>query len=471
MQEQDQAKRRQQQKRRRWNNRVTGIKVTVFFGVLLLLSLIGLLWFARPSTSTLEKRELTKFPKLTWSSFWDGSFFSGLDKWYADTYPLRESMIGAEQRLKNAYGIRGTQLSGNQNQVAETIPTGTQDLEELVKQTEPTDQPTESTQETLPDGTIKAPLEQVGSIYIADHQGFGLYYFGQKNSARYCLAINSLADSLKGTANVYSLIAPISAGVMLDKSVIEQTGSSDEEEAINWMYANMDENVKTVSVFETLRAHNAEYIYFHTDHHWTALGAYYAYTDFCKAKGIEPHALSSFKTYTFPDYLGTFYSGSNQSEELGSNPDTITAYIPNGTNLMKTYMSNHDGTYTEYDWNIVFDVSDYDKSALYSTFTAGDQPYSYAHNPEIHDGSSVVLVKDSYGNAFLPFLVDHYEHIYLVDFRYYKSYCEWAGIADPSLEALVRDKGIQDVIVLNNIYNTAADELLPYLEELCKSNG
>ena len=57
------------------------------------------------------------------------------------------------------------------------------------------------------------------------------------------------------------------------------------------------------------------------------------------------------------------------------------------------------------------------------------------------------------------------------DFRYYKSYCEWAGIADPSLEALVRDKGIQDVIVLNNIYNTAADELLPYLEELCKSNG
>ena len=142
MQEQDQAKRRQQQKRRRWNNRVTGIKVTVFFGVLLLLSLIGLLWFARPSASTLEKRELTKFPKLTWSSFWDGSFFSGLDKWYADTYPLRESMIGAEQRLKNAYGIRGTQLSGNQNQVAETIPTGTQDLEELVKQTEATDQPT-----------------------------------------------------------------------------------------------------------------------------------------------------------------------------------------------------------------------------------------------------------------------------------------------------------------------------------------
>jgi len=62
MQEQDQAKRRQQQKRRRWNNRVTGIKVTVFFGVLLLLSLIGLLWFARPSASTLEKRELTKFP-------------------------------------------------------------------------------------------------------------------------------------------------------------------------------------------------------------------------------------------------------------------------------------------------------------------------------------------------------------------------------------------------------------------------
>ena len=62
-------KQQEKQARRRWVRRVRDIKVTAFFGFLIVMGLIGLMWFARPSTSKVEKRDLAKFPTLTWSSF------------------------------------------------------------------------------------------------------------------------------------------------------------------------------------------------------------------------------------------------------------------------------------------------------------------------------------------------------------------------------------------------------------------
>lgn len=469
---------RARQARRAWNHRLALIKCGVFFLLLFVMAFIGLLWFARPSESTIEKRELTKFPTLTWSGFWDGSFLSGVDTWYADTYPLREGLISMNTSLQECYGIRSEQLAGDTDQQADEIPEGEVDLEALAgEQTEPAEgtsatpeetptEPEPDAEEDKDDGTISTPAESAGSIYIANNSGFGLYYFSQSASAKYCLQVNQLARNLAGKANVYSLIAPISAGVMLDMSVQESMGCSDESEAISWMYSQMDNQVKTVNAFDTLRAHNSEYIYFHTDHHWTALGAYYAYEELCKVKGITPNPLDGFETCTFEDFLGTFYSSSNQSAALAANPDTVTAYIPKGTNDMTMYVSNGDGTYTEYGWSVVNDVSDYAKSELYASFAGGDQPYNYAHNEEKHDGSSVLIVKDSYGNAFIPFLIDHYEHIYWIDYRSYASYCTWAGTGSPAISALVQREGIQDVLLLNNINSTGSDSLLGYMEPL-----
>lgn len=160
---------------------------------------------------------------------------------------------------------------------------------------------------------------------------------------------------------------------MLDQSVLDSVGASDENEATKWIYSQLDKSVKPISVFDTLKAHNGEYIYFHTDHHWTALGAYYAYREYCKLKNMTPHELTDFETMTFDGFLGTFYAKSEKSPELGANPDTVTAYIPNGTNTAETYMKDNGG-WTKFTWPIVNDVSDYAKSELYATFSVGDQP-------------------------------------------------------------------------------------------------
>ena len=64
-------------------------------------------------------------------------------------------------------------------------------------------------------------------------------------------------------------------------------GCSDEQAAIQYIYDNMDKKVVTIDAFTALKNHSDEYLYFRTDHHWTALGAYYAYSQLMKEKGIR----------------------------------------------------------------------------------------------------------------------------------------------------------------------------------------
>ena len=470
-------------------------KQLLFLGLLLLGGIVGLFLSLRPEKSDLENRTLEPFPTLTLGGLWDGSFFSKVDTWYSDTYPLRESMTTLYFDLQYHYGRRSEQLLNKQD--ADEIPTGTVDLEALAalagkSTTEapaPSDtassQPaetgntavTESTAAETPETTeysghgaadVDQDLVQSGSIYIADGAGYGVFYFSESNSARYCLLVNQLAKNLAGKAQLYSMLCPISAGVMLSDRVQESIGASDEDKATEWLYNNMDPSVKTVSMVKTLKAHNDEYIFFRTDHHWTSLGAYYAYREWCKVKGVTPHELSFFeKTMTFEGFLGTFYSSSNKNASLARNPDTVIAYVPNGTNTMTMYSDYNSDKYNEYQWKIIYDVSNYPDSGLYGTFAGGDQPYNYAHNEQITDGSSVLVVKDSYANAFIPFLVDHYEHIYWIDFRNYKKWCQEKGFT-ATISALVDRKGIQDVILCQNISIATSSSALEVMEPTFK---
>ncbi len=423
-------------KRKRANGLVRGIKVLGFGLVLAVMGVIGLLWFARPDTSVIEKRTLTAFPAPTWSSFWDGSFFQAVDTWYADTFPLREGLISGSQTMEHLHGIRSDQIVGGA-MVADAIP-DPDAAGQTVQAAEP--------EEALPDGTVTETGEMQGQIYITNNSGYGLYYFTQSAADKFAATMNQVYANVKDKVDLYVMICPISAGVMLDQSVLDDMGCSSEKDAIDYIYGKLDKGVHTVSAFDSLKKHNAEYIYFHTDHHWTALGAYYAYREFCKEKGIKPHNIKDYETKEFPGFLGTFYANSNNSPALAANPDTVVAYVPKGTNNMTMHYTNG----SVVDWFIVNDVSGYAKSELYATFVGGDRPFSYAHNPSITDGSAVMVIKDSYGNAFIPWLVDHYEYIYWVDARYTSN----------TISQMVQDYNIQDVIYQVQIYNSSTDNML-----------
>ncbi len=434
--------------------RLFTLKRLIFFCFIVIMAFTGLLWFARPKTSETEKRELAKFPKITLSGIWDGSFFTDVDTWYSDTYPLREKLISGYQSFQSHFGIRTEQLieADSVNDESEAQPQKPYD-------------PDDDLVEGL--GDVTASAESVGSIYIAGNSGYGVYSFSESGSRKYAETVSRVADNLKGKADVYCLIGPISAGVMLSDDVRRSIHCDDEDAATEKMYDMMSENVKTVSVHHALKKHNSEYIFFRTDHHWTARGAYYAYKEFCKVKGIEPERLDSYKTMKFEGFLGTFYSQSNRSRQLSSNPDTVEAFIPNDTNKMTTYFKKG-SSFKETGWDIINDVSHYSKTELYSCFAGADQAFSFVHNDKKTDGSSILVIKDSFGNAFIPFLVDHYEYVYWIDYRYYRSFINWQGKTDPSISAVVAEKNIKDVLLLNNINFTGNLKTLATLEEMYK---
>ena len=239
---------------------------------------------------------------------------------------------------------------------------------------------------------------------------------------------------------------------MLPESYIEKNNlnTSDQKKAIDEYIlpsiTAQDSNIKTVSIFDTLKAHANEYLYFRTDHHWTQLGAYYGYVEFCKARGFEPVALDQFDRADYTGYLGSFYTATN-SAALAANPDTVEAYIPRAdVNLSFTQT---DGQTVE-SWPLIADGEQYDTTSKYIAYCAGDQPYEEIVNNDMAEGPSIVVVKESFGNCFLPFLVNHYKNVYVVDYRSYTG----------TVTDLVNSTGATDVLLLNNISMTRNEGLI-----------
>ncbi len=401
---------------------------------------VGLLWFARPEISETEKRELTDFPTLTLDSFLSGEFTDGISVWYADTFPGRESFIKAYQGIRSLFGIRTEQFQGS---VGDDIPDGP-----MGDSTGPVDRPVSGGESG----------EQVGGYYLSGDTAYELYAFSDAGARRYAAVINEAAASLAGKATVYDMVIPLHYTVALGADVQDSMNLPDGGQVIDYLYSGMGGGVITVDAYNALMAHREEYIYFRTDHHWTATGAYYAYEAYCQKAGLTPIPLDAYEKLSFGGFLGTLYSKTEQPAALGDHPDVVEAYVPKGTNSMVTHQADGQ-TITTY--QIVNKQTDkwYQAAASkYNCFIAGDHPLIEIHNENIaadRKGTSVVLVKESFGNAFAPFLVDSYEYVYVIDYRYYEG----------TLVDFVTAHGVQDVIFLNNIVATTAGARLGEMEK------
>lgn len=298
----------------------------------------------------------------------------------------------------------------------------------------------------------KAKIQDYGGTIQIGGAAFELYHYVESSAEKYTSVINKVASKLKETADVYAIVAPTSVGVTLPDNKKNKVNSSNQKESIQKIYGKLNKNVTCVSLHDTLMQHRTEYIYFRTDHHWTDKGAYYAYQEFSKAKGVTPHALSEYKTKKFGDYLGTFYTETNESKTLRQ--DMVKAFYPVENEKIKmTYMDENG---TRFDSSVICDGSNYSIRLKYCAFIAGDNPLSVIKNKEKKDGSTCLVIKESYGNAFVPYLADHYQKIYVIDYRY------WQG----SISGFVKKKDIQDVVFLNNISMTRNAYLIGKLAQV-----
>lgn len=280
---------------------------------------------------------------------------------------------------------------------------------------------------------------QSGGVYVVGSAGYEMYNYVGSLAEKYQSTVNAVADSLSGVSQVYAMAIPLSSGITLPDELFSDIPGSDQAQAEKDILAGMGQNVKTIPLHDVMMSHRTEYIYFRTDHHWTALGAYYAYVQFCTAKGITPHNLSDYEVSQFPGFLGSFYNDGGKPDAMKNDPDTVNAYHPVSATASMKYGDNENSTLTG--GQVIFDESTASASLKYGTFIMGDNPFTVIENPEVSNGESCIVVKESFGNAFVPFLVDHYQTVYVVDYRYYSG----------SITHLARDKGVKDVLFVNNL--------------------
>lgn len=428
------------------------IKLFCFMLILFGGMLVSLIIPLRPKVSELEKRELTKFPKLTAETLVSGGFFDGVNTWFADTFPFRESLISLNKSVQGIYiGSSDTQIVGTV-ETGDDIPDASEATvtESEKPKTDTAAEDKKKEKKEIPVIDAKGEAQTFGAVLLEGDSAFEYYYFYQKTADIYSAAVNEAASDLAGQVNVYDMIVPTSMGITLPDSLRDTVGSQDQEKGISYMYASMNDNVKKVDIYRRLMEHRDEYIYFRTDHHWTALGAYYAYEQFAEDSGKQPISLSEYNERTFEGFLGSFYSATDQSSALEANPDTVIAYDPKID--VTVTITDQDGN--TFEWFLVSDVSDYGSGAKYSTFIGGDNPFTVIRNNDLHDGSSIAVVKESFGNAFVPFLAEHYETVYVIDYR------SWNG----DITDFAKENNLDDLLFINNISATTSETLMGRLE-------
>ena len=277
-------------------------------------------------------------------------------------------------------------------------------------------------------------------IIVIGDTAYEQYNYIEDVAARYARTVNNIAKRLKGTADVYNMVVPTSIGITLPDNKKDKVASSDQKLALEQIKSKMSANVKAVPLYDALMSHRTEYIYFRTDHHWTTKGAYYAYDSFCKSKKIMPNKIEDYQDVSFGGFLGSFYNDTGKLKTLKE--DTLYAYYPVSNDKLVLEYTNNDGNTLS--GNVLEDASGYGKGVKYSAFIDGDNPYTFIRNRSLADGSSCIIVKESFGNAIIPFLADHYQRIYVIDYRY------WDG----SLISFAKEKSVDDVIIINNISMT-----------------
>lgn len=406
-----------------------------FFTVLFALGLIALIIPLRPAESMREKRRLAEFPKLSARTLFDGEFFDGVSLWYSDTFPGREGWMDVATFLNNLHGITTNVVSYSQinNPVAE-LPDVTQPPPaETPASAEPTPE-TEPTPVPTPEPTpyyeeIDSPTESIetwGGLGDNDEKvihGAALQIGGAAfEKFQFLEGLTTLnANMVSRAAGIakeydvrfFDMPIPASVGVLLSSDLLDRLGMDDQGQAIAFKFEKENDDVIKVNVFNTLIRHNTEYIYFRTDHHWTALGAYYAYASFCSTAGFEPVPLEEFTELDQGDFLGSFYSTSPQPAKLET--DRLYAYEPQGNIEVQIYNNGY-----TYPGPAVLDRTQASIFDKYTCFLGGDHTMTVLTNTDLDDDApNCVVYKDSYGNPFVLYLTQHYHRVYALDYRKY----------------------------------------------------
>lgn len=341
-----------------------------------------------------ENRALASWPVYSFTALKDGSYMSGVQTYLSDHFPLRDPFM----TLKTKYEM----LTGR---------------------------------------------EEINDIYLAKDGYYIEAYKTPKQQKKIITQFQKLQDAITTDAkqNVRVMLVPTAIstynaklpGSAPDRGVLRQV------DTMNEIYAALP-NMQKVDAWSALQAAAAQEstdrtrasgnadgaqpvagaeaagsdttaatgLYYHTDHHWTTHGAYVGYQAYCGAAGIDPIPETDFqKTCVTTDFHGTIFSKLHDNTVPG---DAITLYENPANQLTVSYPDTGEVTDTLYNRDY---LAQKDK---YSMFLNNLHPLVEITNETADSDRQLVLIKDSYANSMVPFLVNHYQKIYVFDTRYYR---------------------------------------------------
>lgn len=341
-----------------------------------------------------ENRALASWPVYSFTALKDGSYMSGIQTYLSDHFPLRDPFM----TLKTKYEM----LTGR---------------------------------------------EEINDIYLAKDGYYIEAYKTPKQQKKIITQFQKLQDAITTDAkqNVRVMLVPTAIssynaklpGSAPDRGVLRQV------DTMNEIYAALP-NMQKVDAWSALQAAAAQEgtdrtrasgnadsaqpmastggagsdtsdtagLYYHTDHHWTTHGAYVGYQAYCGTAGLSPIPEADFqKTCVTTDFHGTIFSKLHDSTVPG---DAITLYENPANRLTVSYPDTGEVTDTLYNCDY---LAQKDK---YSMFLNNLHPLVEITNATADSDRQLVLIKDSYANSMVPFLVNHYQKIYVFDTRYYR---------------------------------------------------
>lgn len=334
-----------------------------------------------------ENRALASWPVYSFTALKDGSYMSGIQTYLSDHFPLRDPFM----TLKTKYEM----LTGR---------------------------------------------EEINDIYLAQDGYYIEAYKTPKQQKKIITQFQKLQDAITTDAkqNVRVMLVPTAISTYNAKlpNCAPDRGVLRQVDTMNEIYAALP-NMQKIDAWSALQAAAAQEadnagnaqsmadaedvgsdtaaatgLYYHTDHHWTTHGAYVGYQAYCGAAGLSPIPEADFqKTCVTTDFHGTIFSKLHDSTVPG---DAITLYENPANRLTVSYPDTGEVTDTLYNRDY---LAQKDK---YSMFLNNLHPLVEITNETADSDRQLVLIKDSYANSMVPFLVNHYQKIYVFDTRYYR---------------------------------------------------
>lgn len=321
-----------------------------------------------------ENREPQGIPEASVQNLISGKFSADFDAYINDNIGFRGTLMNVSNKLRSYTGY-------TPKEVGKVILTNS-DI---------------GTGETL-EGRLDLYDGRIMEMFVAKPD------VGQK----YAETLNSIRAALSQETNMYSLIIPTQLEFSDSPHRSEQDSQKETIDAINGAF----NGIISVDVYSKLAEHKDEYIYFKTDHHWTMDGSYYAYQALCEATGVYEMPKSHFTQLENGTFYGSLYEKA-KSELSNQEKDTVYYYDIAANNDISIKMRGEDGV-TEYGiGSPVFHT----ERQNYSIFFGGDNPLMEITNNSKPDGKTLMVLKDSYANALLPWLINSYKTVIVIDPR------------------------------------------------------